>query len=128
MIRKTIIYSILMLFIHTISYGQNVSDLSGKWISETDKLNVIEFKGGIIYEYYDNVLEEKRPFFLSNNCKVKSRILEQNNSIFLNQINHDNSIICNEISSYTKNRLTLIYSENGKISTFAKEKIIKHRK
>jgi hypothetical protein len=125
---KTFIYSILMLFIHIISYSQNVSDLSGKWVSESDKLNVIEFKGNKFYEYYDNELGETGSFFLSNNCKVKSRIIEQNKPIFLNQISPDNSIICNEISSLTKNRLTLRYSENGKISTFIKQKNITRKK
>jgi hypothetical protein len=122
---KTFIYSILMLFIHIISYSQNVSDLSGKWVSKSDKLNVIEFYRNKFYEYYDKGLEETGSFFLSNNCKVKSRILEQNKPIFLNQISPDNSIICNEILSLTKNRLTLMFSENGKISTFSKQKIIK---
>ena len=130
MVRKTIISSILIFIIHTASYGQNTSDLSGKWVSKNDKLNVIGFKGKIFYEYYNDKLEEKGLFFLSNNCKVESRILEQNKPIFLNQISPDNSIICNEISSLTKSRLTLMYSENGKISVFTKQKntIIKNEK
>ncbi len=128
MIAKKIISSILVFVIHTASYGQNVSDLSGKWISETDKSNVKQFKGNIFYDYYDNELTETGSFFLSNNCKVKSRVLDQNKPIFLNEISSDNYIICNEITSLTKNRLTLMYSENGKISTFLKQKNTKRKK
>ncbi len=127
MLKRTIIYCILILFIRTVSYSQNAANLSGKWVSEKDKLNIIVFKGGTLYQYYDDELEEKGSFFLGNNCKVKNVILNQNKPVFLNEVNPDNSITCNEIVSLTKNRLTLMYSENGKITAFIKQKSVKRK-
>jgi hypothetical protein len=128
MMRTTVINFILIFLIHTISHSQNISDLSGKWVSEKDKLSVIEFKENTFYEFYDNELVDKGSFFFSNNCKVKGGFLQQNKPLYLNQISSDNSMICNEIMSFTKNRLILMYSENGKISTFIKVKPVKRRK
>ncbi len=127
MLKRTIIYCILILFIRTVSYSQNAANLSGKWVSEKDKLNIIVFKGGTLYQYYDDELEEKGSFFLGNNCKVKNVILNQNKPVFLNEVNPDNSITCNEIVSLTKNRLTLMYSENGRITAFIKQKSVKRK-
>ena len=122
---KIILNLYLTLFVYSASFGQSTNNITGKWVDESDKLNVVIFKDDYFYDYYDNVLEDNGTFFLSDKCNVKRVVKKNAKQIFLNQISSDNSITCNEILSVNDKILTLMFPGNGNIAVFKKVKIKK---
>ena len=122
---KIILNLYLTLFVYSASFGQITTNITGKWVDENDKFNLVIFKGDYFYDYYDNVLEDKGTFFLSDKCNIKRVVKKNAKQIFLNQISSDNSVTCNEILSVNDKILTLMFPRNGNIAVFKKVKIKK---
>lgn len=93
--------------------------LSGKWVLVQDSLSSLLVKRNRIIVYYNNLSLDTISYTITNkSCDPAYTPYKMKNDLFLSWENE----ICFEIEHLTKESLMLLYTANGKLSTYRKQK------
>jgi membrane protease subunit (stomatin/prohibitin family) len=91
----------------------------GKWVLVQDSLNSVLVKENTIVMYYNNISVDTISYIITkNSCDSTYTPSKKKDVLFLSWKDG----ICSEIEYLTKGSLMLIYTADGKLSTYRKEK------